>query len=683
MSGFGERFLRAGYTVPKPLIKIDGKAIIAHVIDMFPEEQDFIFICNQDHLAEPNYHMAETIEKYCPTGRIVGIPPHKLGPIHAVRQVENLLDSTQPVLVNYCDFTCYWDWHHFKHFVKETACAGAIPAYKGFHPHTLGSTNYAYIRETNGWVDDIQEKQPYTNNRMEEFASSGTYYFATAQIMSEAFRVTMEQNLNVGGEYYVSLAYKPLLANNQPVIVYPLQHFMQWGTPEDVTEYNTWSKAFRQLITPAVSKTTPKGSLIVPMAGLGQRFANEGYALTKPLIPVSGLPMFLQATHDLPPAEQHVIVLRADMKGHDEVARELKRHYPKALIKTINQVTEGQACTALIGLDALTDELGTVPGPITIGACDNGALYDHTVFEKMLADANVDVIVWGVRGHSNALRHPQMFGWIKADNGRISAISVKTPLESPTIDPIVLGTFTFRRAEDFRLAVARLIHRDGRINGELYIDSCINDAIELGLRCHLFEVDSYLCWGTPNDLRTFEYWQSCFHKWAGHPYRLEDDLRVDVNALMFLKQRYSATNPSFAGIEKKTVMSMELARYLFVGIASNFINFVFYLICYSVGISLFMSSMAGYSFGLIVSYHFGRTWVFGQKFDISKQNVIRFAAVYIVGGLGMSALIEFLNNMMGLDYRISWLFGAGFAVVNNFLCLKWFVFNKRENRNGN
>ncbi len=547
MSGFGERFRHAGYTVPKPLIEIEGKPVIAHVIDMFPGEKDFIFICNQDHLDEPDYCMAEIIQKYCPTGRVVGILPHKLGPIHAVQQVEHLLDASQPVVVNYCDFTCYWDWQYFKQFVKESACVGAIPAYKGFHPHTLGSTNYAYMRETNGWVDDIQEKQPYTPNRMNEFASSGTYYFATAEIMSEAMRLTTEQNLNVDGEYYVSLAYKSLLANNQPVAVYSLQHFMQWGTPEDVAEYNTWSKVFRQLIALPASESMPKGALVLPMAGLGQRFANEGYALTKPLIPVSGLPMVAQAIHDLPAAEQQVFVLRADMQGHDEVARELIRLYPKAVIKTIDQLTEGQACTALIGLDALTDALGVISGPVTIGACDNGALYDHAAFESMLANENVDVIVWGVRGYPNAKRYPQMFGWIKDDNGRVSTISVKTPLESPTTDPIVLGTFTFRRAEDFRRAVARLIARDGRINGEFYIDSCINDAIELGLRCHLFEVDSYLCWGTPNDLRTFEYWQSCFHKWVEHPYRLEMDKRVPENQVSSLNARYHTPLPDLLG----------------------------------------------------------------------------------------------------------------------------------------
>ncbi|WP_133511876.1 sugar phosphate nucleotidyltransferase [Candidatus Thiosymbion oneisti] len=550
MSGFGERFRRAGYSVPKPLIEIEDKPVIAHIIDMFPGESNFIFVCNQEHLNKPAYRMAAILKEYCSSGRIVGIPPHKLGPVYAVRQIEDMLDQTRPVIVNYCDFTCYWDWGHFKQFVRDVGCVGAIPAYQGFHPHSFGNTNYAYMRETGGWVQDIQEKQPYTSNRMQEYASSGTYYFATARIMSEAFRSAMEQDLNVGGEYYVSLAYRPLLANKQPVAVYPLQHFMQWGTPEDVAEYNMWSRAFRQLVATTVVKSQTMGTVIVPMAGLGQRFAAGGYSLTKPLIPVSGQPMVAQATHDLPPAEQHVFVLRSDMQGHREVTTELTRLYPKAIIKTTDQVTEGQACTALIGLDAIAEELGDVPGPITIGACDNGALYDLTAFRSLVGDPDVDVIVWGVRGYPNAIRHPKMYGWINAKAGVIRSISVKTPLDSPTSDPIVLGTFTFRRAEDLRRVVERLIDRDGRINGEFYIDSCINDAIALGMNCRLFEVDSYLCWGTPNDLLTFEYWQSCFHKWECHPYGLEKDARVSQNTIDFLKFRYRATCPALPALMK-------------------------------------------------------------------------------------------------------------------------------------
>ena len=169
----------------------------------------------------------------------------------------------------------------------------------------------------------------------------------------------------------------------------------------------------------------------------------------------------------------------------------------------------------------------------------------------MLAEnQNVDIIVWGARGHANAVRNPQMYGWIDAENGIINRISVKAPLSAPATDPIVLGTFTFRRAEDFRKVVDHLIARDGRINGEFYIDSCINDAIELGLHCHLFEVDNFISWGTPNDLRTFEYWQSCFHKWNGHPYRLENDIRIPVDALEILERRYQTTIPRLLAMQK-------------------------------------------------------------------------------------------------------------------------------------
>ncbi|MBV7455092.1 hypothetical protein KW843_11485 [Acidovorax sp. sif1233] len=543
MSGFGERFRRAGYEVPKPLIEIEGKPIVAHVIDMFPGEENFVFICNQAHLDEPSYRMEAILRQYCPSGKIVGIPPHKLGPVNAIRQVAHLLDPKQEVVINYCDFTCYWDWHNFKDFVKQTGCSGAVPAYKGFHPHSLGNTNYAYMLEKDGWMQDIQEKKPYTSDRMNEYASSGTYYFSSAQLMSRAFDAVIDRDLNVGGEYYVSLSCKVLVEDGKSVAVYPLQHFMQWGTPEDVEEYNAWSRVFKALIAPPKNKSVPRGALVIPMAGLGQRFVNEGYVQTKPLIPVSGRSMVAQATHDLPSAEQHVFVLRSDMAGYENIVDELKNLYPDAIIKKVDHVTEGQACTASIGVEALVQERGQSMTPITIGACDNGALYDMDIFSRLANDPQVDVIVWGIRSYPNATRHPNMFGWIDAEDGIVKHISVKKPLDAPASDPVVLGTFTFRREADYRRAYERLLERDGRVNGEFYIDSLINDAIALGLRCHLFEVDSYLCWGTPADLKTFEYWQSCFHKWTSHPYRLGLDPRIPPEQVAVLERGYQAIIP--------------------------------------------------------------------------------------------------------------------------------------------
>jgi putative flippase GtrA len=124
------------------------------------------------------------------------------------------------------------------------------------------------------------------------------------------------------------------------------------------------------------------------------------------------------------------------------------------------------------------------------------------------------------------------------------------------------------------------------------------------------------------------------------------------------------------------VFSIEIFRFLFVGVGSNIINFAIYLFVYSIGIPLFSASAVGYVAGIFFSYHFGRVWVFGRKFEVSKINVIRFVVVYGVGGLGMSIIIEVLVRTLGVDYRASWLVGAIFAVINNYLGLKKLVFNK-------
>lgn len=536
MSGYGERFRRAGYIVPKPLIPVDGKPIIGHVIDLFPGESDFLFICNRDHLAEPAYAMAEQIEACCPTGRIFPIEAHRLGPIGAVLKARAQIDPDRPVFVNYCDFTCYWDWEDFKRFVVETGCAGAVPAYRGFHPHSLHGNSYAFIRETGGWLTDIQEKQSWTGDPMSEFASSGGYYFSSGRLALDVMDEVVARQLTVGGEFYVSLAYKVLAERAEPVAVYELQHFMQWGTPPDLREYLGWSGIFRRLAFDESRRARQSGLVLVPMAGYGKRFADAGYEVTKPLIEVSGRPMVIQATRDLPDAPETRFVLRKGLPMLDAVLVRLRTSFVGVGTCLLDSGTEGQAITCRMGLIDADGEQ-----PLTIGACDNAMLYDVSAFEARMGAGGPDVLVWVVRGHADGQLRPENFGWVEeGPNGSIVGVRVKRAPADPATAPMIVGTFTFRRAADFERACTALVERDGRVNNEFYVDSLIEDAVGLGLDCRLFEIDHYLGWGTPNDLKTFEYWQSCFHKWPSHPYRLERDRRVPAVRVDQLEARYAA-----------------------------------------------------------------------------------------------------------------------------------------------
>ena len=67
------------------------------------------------------------------------------------------------------------------------------------------------------------------------------------------------------------------------------------------------------------------------------------------------------------------------------------------------------------------------------------------------------------------------------------------------------------------------------------------ELIGLGLKIKILEVKNYICWGTPNDYKTFIYWQSFFHKVSWHPYSLIKDTTVDskkVNKLDILYRSF-------------------------------------------------------------------------------------------------------------------------------------------------
>ena len=516
MSGFGERFRKAGYTTPKPLIDVEGKPIIAHVLDLFPGERDFVFICNEDHLKTTN--MLDVLRKYSPTGQIVPIKAHKLGPVYAVSQAFGVINDNLPTIVNYCDFTCYWNYTQFKQWVAGNGADGCVPAYRGFHPHSLGSNNYAYMRVKDGWMQEIQEKKSFTNNKMEEYASSGTYYFAKGQYVKRFFAEAIRRNLSVNGEYYCSLVYNLMVEAGLSVATFEIEHFMQWGTPEDLAEYLRWSDAFKSLVEPIAVNTTTAGSTLIPMAGKGSRFKEAGYENPKPLILVSGEPMVIQATRSLPSTTSYHFVALTDHHDNSDLARKVHEHFPCANFTHLESVTEGQACTCLAAMNKLNPT-----HPLTISACDHGVIYSHERFNELMSDSEVDVIVWIARGHPGALLNPQMYGWVLTKEEHAIGVSVKHPLKDPATDPVLIGTFTFKRAEIYSQAVQRLTNRNGKVNGEYYVDSCIEDVIALGYSCRIFEVDHYLCWGTPIELKAFKYWQSCFHKWSTHPYRYQND----------------------------------------------------------------------------------------------------------------------------------------------------------------
>ena len=121
-------------------------------------------------------------------------------------------------------------------------------------------------------------------------------------------------------------------------------------------------------------------------------------------------------------------------------------------------------------------------------------------------------------------------------------------------------------------------------------------------------------------------------------------------------------------------LKKDLFRFILVGLGSNAINFFIYILIYFLFENLLVGTFLGYIFGLYFSFYFGRKWVFGKIYEQSNSKVIRFIAVYLLGLLLMTSIVEILTNYYMLNYKTSWLIAAVVTFFNNFIGSRWFVF---------
>jgi len=539
MTGVSSRFTAAGYDVPKFMLEVDGQTVVDHVIDMFPGWDDVLFICNPAHLDDPRLGLAERLLARRPGATVFRARGKGDGPGDVVLEAREHIPLDRPVVVNYCDFTVYWDAQVLAERLASGEVDGVIPAYSGNHPHMAHSTSYAYVRMEGARVVDIQEKQPWTDDPRSELASSGTYGFASGKVLLDSLERQVADKHELNGEYYLSLTYKPLLAAGGRVEVLRLQHFMQWGTPQDFEEYRDMSRAIATWTGPRVGPgpaAPAPAARVVLASGAGQRFKDAGYPVPKPALPLSGATVIEHALAGVP-GEETVVVTRNDLDDAGAVA-ELADHVG-ARVVSLPGLTRGQAESALRGLEAVRGN-----GPVTVAACDALATVSRSAFDAAICAAGPDgVVPWLARPLHSAQRNPAQYGWASTDGaGRIREVALKSAPDSAAWG-VMIGTFTFGSRDGAIRQIERLMDDGERVNGEFYLDSLVRRAVADGSGAVGLDVDAFVSVGTPAEYEAVLYWQSCFHKWVHHPYSLAADPLVPAHARAELDQQFRDFEP--------------------------------------------------------------------------------------------------------------------------------------------
>ncbi len=538
MTGYGSRFVAAGYQELKPFIRVMGRPVIEWIVkDMYPADVNIIFVCRGEHLMKDAF-MRERLLLLAPEAKIVSIEDWvKKGPVYDVLRgyrellAQQAIDAQEPCIINYCDFYMQWDYAAFAKEAAERGCDGAVPCYSGFHPNLLPEKNYYASCLTDAQDDliEIREKYSFEKDKTKAKHSPGVYYFAGGAVMEKYCQILTEhEECAINGEYYASLPYNFMVQDGLKVWVpVNVEYFCQWGTPEDMQEFVYWTDLIRKseaaphtggAESPGAEEEM-QGRILIPMAGAGQRFADAGYTVHKPAIMTvdratgQEKPMVVCATKDLPGVAadgSNVIYVDRNFHQTDGVEDAIRAWYPQAAFITVDHLTEGQACTCMLAEPYLDPEQ-----PLLIAGCDNGMDIDRDAFDALTKEC--DCIVFTYRHNEAVLANPNAYGWMIADaDGNITGTSIKKAIsDRPMEDPAVVATFWFRRAAVFIEATKKMIAENDRINGEFYVDQTVKHVLDLGYRAKIFDIDRYVGWGTPADYEGYQKTWNYFKAFLG------------------------------------------------------------------------------------------------------------------------------------------------------------------------
>jgi hypothetical protein len=236
-------------------------------------------------------------------------------------------------------------------------------------------------------------------------------------------------------------------------------------------------------------------NIVIPLGGLGKRFADEGFIDPKPLIAIEGIPMILWAINSLGVKGKYIFILRKS-EGSDKIKAVLEKNVPNCLIKEIDYLTEGPASTCLLVKEYIDNEQELI-----IANCDQIMWWNGDYFLNAARHKDYDGMI--VVYYANTAKN----SYAKIDRaGYVQEIKEKEIISNVSLN----GIHYWKHGKDFVSSSECMIaNNDRAINGEFYIGPSYNYMIKSNKTVGIFHIPEcqHNAVGTPDDLR--EYLRKC------------------------------------------------------------------------------------------------------------------------------------------------------------------------------
>ena len=225
MAGAGSRFAAAGYTFPKPLIDVNNKPMIHHVVDNIGIEANYIYVVQKAH--REYFNLDTLLNLITPDCKIVEVDGLTEGSAVTSLMAKEHIDNDNPLFFANSDQHVVWDPMDFMYEMQETKSDGGIVTFKATHP----KWSFAKADENN-FVTEVAEKNPISDN-----ATVGFYYWKHGSDYVKYAEQMIEKNIRTNNEFYVCPVFNEAIGDNKKIKMYQADEMWGLGTPEDLQHF--------------------------------------------------------------------------------------------------------------------------------------------------------------------------------------------------------------------------------------------------------------------------------------------------------------------------------------------------------------------------------------------------------------------------------------------------------------
>jgi len=245
--------------------------------------------------------------------------------------------------------------------------------------------------------------------------------------------------------------------------------------------------------------------IVIPMAGVGQRFVDAGYKEPKPLIKINNKTIIEHACDIFPLETKFTFICNAKHLAETNMREELLKIKPNSNVLEIPNHTYGPVYTVLAISDLIDDD-----EEVIINYCDFGIYWDYEDFLKHTRDRDADGAVISYKKF-----HPHMFGStnyaLSTDTEQwMDEIKEKEPIDKAMNKYVSNGTYYFKRGSDIKKYFRELMDKKITYNDEYYVSLVYNLLVKDNLKVSIYDIPHMLQWGIPQDVERYNDWSDYF-----------------------------------------------------------------------------------------------------------------------------------------------------------------------------